>query len=71
MDPETESLPAGSIRTRGRMAASTAHCAIINSELGNMYLVEFLRSESAEWKGELHFHQEEVDAEGEEPGDLF
>jgi hypothetical protein len=49
-------LPAGSINTRGRMAAIHAYSAVVNSQLGNMDLIEYFESGSPEdWKGELHF----------------
>lgn len=58
-DPEEEEMEDGSIRTKGRLLAKEAPCAVVNSSLGNMELVEFLTSELEEWGGELHYHHQD------------
>lgn len=66
-DPETDGLPKGSIMTRGRIAAKQAPVAVVNSDLGNMELVEFLRGDHPEYLAALHFHHESPSDEEEEP----
>lgn len=65
-DPETDGLPKGSIMTRGRIAAKQAPVVVVNSDLGNMELVEFLRSHNPEYRAALHFHHEVSSDEEEE-----
>lgn len=60
MDPEEEILPKASIHTRGRLEARQAPCAVVNSDLANMELVDFLEGET--WRAELHFHCDNQDS---------